>query len=176
MVVDDDDAVRNLYLDVFREAGFEVSEAKDGLEALGLINQNCPDLVFTGIIMPNMDGFALTEQLNKNVATASIPVVFSSHLGRQEDQKKAKEIGVKDFIILGMTPVLEVVRRVKMLLQTTEYLVDINVQSLDAQKLARDLNLNLNFLCSESGGQRLALRLRVKDAGARSFEADFICV
>ncbi len=89
---------------------------------------------------------------------------------------KAKELGVKDFIVLGMTPVVEVVRRIRMLLDSNEYLIDINPQSLDAQRLARELGLDLNFLCSENGGQRLALRLRVKDASIRTFDAELVCV
>lgn len=176
IVIDDDDEMRGLYAEVFRGNGFNVREAKDGLEGLEMINQEKPDIIFTGIIMPRMDGFTLVETLKKNVVTASIPVVFSSHLGREEDERRAKEIGVKKFIVQGMVPVNEVVRTVKSLLSTSEYFVSIDPRSLDAQKFAREFGLNADFLCNENGGQRLALKLSVKDARSRTFEAELVCI
>ena len=61
LLVDDDVDTQSLYAEVFRAAGFEVREAKDGLEGLDMATAERPDVVFTGIIMPRMDGFALTE-------------------------------------------------------------------------------------------------------------------
>jgi CheY-like chemotaxis protein len=175
LVVDDDDEIRGLYTEVFRSENFEVREAKDGLEALELASQDRPDVIFTGIIMPRMDGFGLMENLRKSVVTASIPVVFSSHLGRKEDEERAKALGVRDFIVRGMTPLNEVVKRVELLLVTDEYLVDIDPRSLDAQKLARDLGINEDFLCGD-GEQKFALKLRLKDRGSKTFDAELVCV
>jgi CheY-like chemotaxis protein len=176
LVIDDDEDTRDLYAEVFRENGFDVREAKDGLEGLEMITEKQPDIVFTGIMMPRMDGFTLTETLKKNVITASIPVVFSSHLGREEDDRRAKELGVKKFFIRGMVPLLEVVRSIRSLLTQNEYFVEIDPRTLDAQKLARELDLNADFLCNENGGEKLALKLSVKDARTRSFDAEFVCI
>ncbi|MDD5083497.1 MAG: response regulator [Candidatus Moranbacteria bacterium] len=176
IVTDDDAEMRGLYAEVFRNDGFEVREAKDGLEALEMVNQKAPDVLFTGIVMPRMDGFTLVESLKKSVVTASIPVVFFSHLGREEDQKHAMELGVKKFIVQGMMSVNDVVRTVRSLLTTSEYFISIDPRSLDAQKLAQDFSLNANFLCDENGGQQLALKLSVTDAHSRTFEAKLICV
>ena len=176
IVIDDNADMRGLYAEIFRNEGFDVRAAEDGLEGLEMVNQDAPDIIFSGIIMPRMDGFSLVEALKKNVMTASIPVVFLSHLGREEDEKRAKEIGVKKFIVQGMVPVGEVVRIVKSLLATDEYFVSIDPHSFDAQKLAQDLSLNLNFFCSENGGQKLALKLSVKDARSRTFDAELVCI
>lgn len=176
IVIDDDKEMRELYSEVFRNSDFDVREAKDGLEGLEMINEKNPDIVFTGIIMPRMDGFTLVESLKKNVVTASIPVVFLSHLGREEDEKRAQEIGVKKFIVQGMMSVSEVVRIIKSLLSTNEYFVSLDTRALDAQKFARDFDLNADFLCDENGGQRLALKLSVKDAHSRTFEAKLVCI
>lgn len=176
IVIDDDADMRDLYVEVFKENGFSVREAKDGLEGLEMINQEIPDVVFSGIIMPRMDGFTLVETLKKNVATASIPVVFLSHLGREEDEKRAKEIGVKKFIVQGMMPLKEVISTVRSLLATSEYFVSIDPHSLDAAKMAQDFGLNLDFLCNENGGQRLALKLTLKDARSQTFDAELVCV
>jgi CheY-like chemotaxis protein len=176
IVVDDDTEMRELYTEVFRSDGFEVRQAKDGLEGLEMINEKNPDVIFTRIIMPRMDGFTLVESLKKNVSTASIPVVFFSHLGREEDEKRSRELGVREFVVKGMVSVSDVVRIIRSLLVTNEYFVSIDVHALDAQKLSQDFSLNSDFLCNENGGQKLALKLSVKDAHARTFEAKIVCV
>lgn len=175
LLIDDDKETRELYAEFLRAAGFEVQEAADGLEGLEKVNQIAPDVIITGIIMPRMDGFGLVDALKKNVMTAHIPVVFLSHLGREEDQKRAAEIGVKDFIIRDMTPPNDVISRIKALFASTEYLIGIDPFNYDAAKLARDFNLNSDFLCSEKEGGKLVLRLRLRDDASRRFDADLTC-
>lgn len=176
LLVDDDEETRSLYSEVFRNAGFQVREAKDGLEGLEMATAERPDVVFTGIIMPRMDGFALTEALRANVTTASIPIAFCSHLGRQEDQKRAKTIGVNEFIVRDVVTPNEVVVRIRALVSHSEYLIALDPRSLDAQKLASDLRINPNFSCAENGGRQFALRLRIKDVSERRFDADLVCI
>lgn len=176
LLVDDDVDTRSLYAEVFQAAGFQVREAKDGLEGLEMATADRPDVVFTGIIMPRMDGFALTEALRSNVVTASIPIAFSSHLGRQEDQKRARDLGVDEFIVRDVVTPNEVVARIQSLISHSEYMIAFDVRALDAQKLAADLRLNQNFLCSENGGRQFALRLKVKSVSTRTFEAELVCI
>lgn len=176
LVIDDNAEMRELYGEVFREAGFVVRTAEDGLAGLEAVNQKTPDVVFTGIIMPRMDGFALTEALKKSVVTASVPVVFLSHLGREEDERRAKEIGVKKFIVQSTTSAKEVVHIVHALLTTTEYIIGIDPRSFDARKLAENFDFNFDFVCDENRGQKLAIKLSVKDARSRTFDAEIVCV
>lgn len=176
LIVDDDEDTRSLYVEVFRSSGFEVREAKDGLEGLDMATTDRPDIVFTGIIMPRMDGFALTEALRANVTTASIPIAFSSHLGRQEDQQRARALGVNDFIVRDMVTPNEVVLRLKSLVSKSEYMVIFDIRALDAQKLATDFHINSNFSCSENGGRQFALRLTTKNASTREFMAELVCI
>jgi two-component system chemotaxis response regulator CheY len=176
LLVDDDTDTRELYAEFLRTAGYEIVEANDGLEGLEKANQLPPDLVITGIIMPRMDGFAMAEALKKNVATAHIPLVFLSHLGREEDQKRAKELGAKDFIVRDMTPPTEVIERIKEVFSAVEYLIAIDPFDYDAAKLARDLHLNPDFLCTEKENGRLVLRLRLRDSGERRFDAELTCI
>lgn len=175
VIVDDDADTRALYSDVLRAAGFDVREAADGLEGLEKINQMIPDIVASGIIMPRMDGFMLVEALKKNVTTMNLPVIFLSHLGREEDEARAKALGVKDFFVTTMTPPHEIIGRVKGLLTSSDYFIIPNSYELDAQRLAQDLGLNRDFLCSD-GGEKLALKLRLKDARNKRFEAEIVCV
>jgi PleD family two-component response regulator len=174
LIVDDDAAVRNMYSEVFRSEGFEVEEAFDGLDGLEKAVKNPPDIIFTGIIMPRLDGFQLKDALSKNVPTASVPVVMSSHMGRLEDQKLAKEMGAADFIVLNMVSPRETVERTKAILGAGKYLVKINSGEMEAQNLARDLHLPLDFKCSYCQTD-LVLLLRVSDTERQEFQARLFC-
>ena len=66
LLVDDEVNTRDLYSDVFHSAGFTVSAANDGLEALEVMSKDRPDIVFTGVIMPRMDGFGFIEGVRKD--------------------------------------------------------------------------------------------------------------
>lgn len=175
VLVDDDADTRLLYAEVLREAGFDVREATDGLDGLEKINQMLPDVVATGIIMPRMDGFMLAEALKKNVNTMNLPVMFLSHLGREEDETRAKVLGAKDFFVTTMTPPQEIIGRIKGLLTSSDYFVIPNPYELDAQRLAQDLGLNRDFLCTD-GGEKLAIKLRLKDARNKRFDAEIVCI
>ncbi|MFB6225694.1 MAG: PleD family two-component system response regulator, partial [Candidatus Paceibacteria bacterium] len=84
LVVDDDELTRNMYVERFeQEREFRIRTASDGLEALQIMTEEeVPDLVFTGIIMPRMNGFDLIESMQDRVKLANIPVMISSHMGR----------------------------------------------------------------------------------------------
>lgn len=176
LIVDDDTETRQLYAEILRGAGFGVREAEDGLAGLQMANEARPDAVVSGIIMPRMDGYGLVEELKKGVATSTVPVVFLSHLGREEDRKRAKEIGVRDFIVRDMTPVKDVVERIKTLFSEDDYVVGILAHTLDAGRLARDFDLNHEFTCGEGAAKRVALRLRPKDREGKTFEAEIVCL
>lgn len=175
LVIDDDADNRMLFSEILRSEGFDVSEATDGLEGLQKVTESTPEVILTGIIMPRMDGFGLVEALKRNVMTAHIPVVFLSHMGREEDRVRAQELGVNDFFVTTMTPPREILGRIDAFSSHSAYLVVPNPYELDAQKLAQDLNLNRDFFCSD-GGEKLAFRLTLKDADSRRFEAELICI
>jgi PleD family two-component response regulator len=175
VVIDDDEETRALFVEILLSEGFDVREAIDGLDGLEKITQMVPDVVLSGIIMPRMDGFALVEGLKRNVMTAHVPVIFLSHMGREEDRVRAEALGVSDFFVTTMMPPREILSRVNALFSHSQYLIIPNPYELDAQRLAQDLNLNRDFLCSE-GGEKLAIRLTIKDIESRRFEAEIICI
>lgn len=176
LIVDDDIELREMYAEVFKNADFEVVEAQDGVEGLDIASKETPDVIFTGIVMPRMDGFTMMESLKKTVMTANIPVVISSHMGREEDRQRANALGAKDFIIRNMTRPIEVVAKIKSLFiqEGGEYKIAFNQYDLDAQGLAKSLNFQPNFLCLECG-EKLVLNLKLQDVKERLFEARFVC-
>jgi two-component system chemotaxis response regulator CheY len=175
LVVDDDVNVREMYAEVFRAAGFQVLEANDGVDGLDRATKEMPSIIFTGIVMPRMDGFSMIEELKKNVSTANIPVMISSHMGREEDQKRANLLGVEEFIVLGMTQPSQVVEKIKsMNFQGGVYRLNFDPIALDAQKLAKDLRLNDNFQCLECN-EKMILEIRAIKNQEIKLEARIVC-
>ncbi len=174
LIVDDDEATRTMYAEVFRKHDFEVEEAVDGVDGLDKVTKGVPDVIFTGIIMPRMDGFALIEALKKNVATSHVPVVISSHMGREEDKNRAKEMGAKDFITRDFVTPNQAVERIMAIFKAEEYRLKFSPGELDAAKLAKDMNFRENFQCANCGGQ-LVLVVKLKDIKTKEYSAKFIC-
>jgi len=95
LIVEDDEITRKMYADVLREKGFEVSEAVDGLEGFDKAIKEKPDLIFTGIMMPKMDGFTVCEEIRKR---SDVPVIMLTALGSTEDLVRGFELGADDYI------------------------------------------------------------------------------
>jgi len=174
LIVDDGDDARTIYKDVFEKEGFDVIEALDGVEGLEKAIKEVPDVVFTGIIMPRMDGFSLKEELTKNVVTANIPVFMNSHMGREEDRKKSQASGIKDFFVVGMITPREVVVRIKTILEGGNYMLKINHTEHDAFRLISDLGLGNGFSCPKCGNE-MVMDLKVSDLQNKEFAAKLIC-
>ena len=173
LIVDDDVQTLEIYVDVFQRAGYDVVSAKDGVDGLDKATKELPDIIFTGIIMPRMDGFAFMEALKKNVSTANIPVVISSHLGREEDKEKACQLGAKDFIVRDMVSPKEVVQRINKLF-FQEVSLQFDPVGLDAPRVAQNLGVGGNFQC-QNCQERLVLKMTSSGSRKNRFEAHFAC-
>lgn len=158
LIVDDDDVIRETYVQVFKQKGFEVLSGIDGVEGVDIATKEIPDVILTGIIMPRMDGFQLIKTLQENVETRKIPVAILSHLGREEDRKKAQELGIGEFIVQGSMTVNEVVEKIKNLTKSSDtFRLSFDPYAWDAPRLAKTLP-GKNFKCPDCG-QSLILEL-----------------
>lgn len=75
VVCEDDPSIRPLLRASLRPAGHEIHLASDGAEGLALVERVRPDVLFTDLAMPNLDGFGLIAALKARPALAAIPVV-----------------------------------------------------------------------------------------------------
>ncbi len=73
---EDDPMIQKLMTAAMRGSGHEIHMAADGVEGLALIRRLKPDLVFSDVSMPNLDGFQLGDALKASPDTAGIPVIF----------------------------------------------------------------------------------------------------
>jgi diguanylate cyclase (GGDEF)-like protein len=99
LVVDDNPDKLNLIKAALNLAGYSVSTATDGDEALIAIESYQPDLVITDVMMPRMNGYELAQRIRANPLTKFIPVIMqtaASH--RAEDLRRASEVGALGYI------------------------------------------------------------------------------
>lgn len=91
LVVDDEELVRLVLARTLRLNGFDVFEARDGLEALARMPVAAPDLVLTDLNMPRCDGATLCAEIKRRHATAGVPVVIMT--GGPLDEAHMRELG-----------------------------------------------------------------------------------
>ena len=96
LIVDDEDLVRLVVARRLRLAGFEVSEARDGLEALARLPGIGPDIVLTDLNMPRCNGEQLIRELRRTAATMKLPILLMT--GGPIDEARLREAGCTGFV------------------------------------------------------------------------------
>ena len=96
LVVDDDKNTRNLFSALLKNEGFSVQTAEDGESALEAIDKIHVDLIVADVMMPGMDGYALTEVLRR--CESNIPILMVSAKQLPEDRKKGFLAGIDDYM------------------------------------------------------------------------------
>ena len=97
LVVDDNADVRS-YVRSILEPTYRVLEAENGVRGLLFAQEALPDLILTDVMMPGMDGFALSRALKEDPKTDSIPVVFLTARAATEDELTGLKTGALDYI------------------------------------------------------------------------------
>ena len=78
LVVEDDASIRGLLSEVLRDDGYEVSEARNGIEALEAVGERRPDLIVLDLMMPIMDGWTFVEECRRSRVCDEVPIVVTS--------------------------------------------------------------------------------------------------
>jgi chemosensory pili system protein ChpA (sensor histidine kinase/response regulator) len=75
LIVEDDEDLRHLFRTALALAGYDVVEARDGLEALRWIDQSPPDLVILDLLLPRISGLVVQQEIAAQAVTRQIPIV-----------------------------------------------------------------------------------------------------
>jgi CheY-like chemotaxis protein len=84
LVVDDDVNIRELLRQQLENEGYNVREAKDGMDAINQIKNNRPDLILLDVMMPQINGFDVAAVLKNDPQTADIPIIILSIIENKE--------------------------------------------------------------------------------------------
>ncbi len=121
---DDEDIVRFVEVNL-RLEGFEVTTAADGREALAQCSDVVPDLVLLDIMMPELDGFQVCQQLRADTRTKHIPIIMLTAKSLSADKVVGLTSGADDYIIKPFDPI-ELVARVKSALRRVREMRSVN--------------------------------------------------
>jgi DNA-binding response OmpR family regulator len=114
LVVEDNTDMRELICTVLSDSGYVVTPASDGLEALELLDKSHIDLIIADIMMPNVDGYELTQSLRD--ANYNMPILIVTAKDQFSDMQKGFLVGADDYMIKPIN-VKELVLRVEALLR-----------------------------------------------------------
>lgn len=116
LVVDDEHTIRDVVRRYLEYDGFVVHEAADGQTALETINRHAPDLIVLDLMLPGIDGLAITRRLRQGYE--HIPIIMLTALGETSDRILGLDLGADDYVTKPFSP-QELVSRVRAVLRRT---------------------------------------------------------
>lgn len=116
LVVDDDPDVRETIKGILDRAGYHVSVASDGQEALDQVSRQIPSAIILDIIMPEMDGLEVCHRIRADPFLRKIPILFLTAKGRSEDVIRGLDAGGDDYLTKPFE-IIEIPARIRALLR-----------------------------------------------------------
>ncbi len=152
LLVDDEPDIRDVLKITLECEGFEVYEAKDGVDGLEKVHKNSPDLVILDYKMPKMDGHEVCQILKKDILLRHMPIIMLTGKGETQDKIKGINAGADDYIVKPFDP-QELVARIKMIMRRS-------MRDLDANPLSRlpgNVTIMSEFEAAISSGKNFAV-------------------
>ena len=103
MVVDDSKTIRRTAETLLKKAGCDVLTASDGFEALPLIADSHPDVIFIDIMMPRLDGYQTCALIKNNDLYRDIPVIMLSSKDGLFDRARCRIVGSQEYLTKPFT-------------------------------------------------------------------------
>ena len=136
LIVEDDFDIKELLQNFLSEAGYKVTVAGDGMEAVTIFSDNSFDLVLLDVMLPKIGGFEVCEFIRSR---SQVPIIMLTALSGEEEQIKGFELQVDDYITKPFSvPVL--IRKIAAVLRRYEGSPDNTLQTISY----RNLTLNLD--------------------------------
>lgn len=151
LVADDEERIVKLVSDFLKIGGYEVLPASDGAQALELFNKN-PDiaLAIIDIMMPELDGWALTKEIRK---TSDLPIIMLSARAEEFDLLTGFETGIDEYVTKPFSPAV-LVKRVEALIKRSDGKV------LAEDEVKKGLYIDSNAFVAYVDGNALELTLK----------------
>ena len=116
LLIDDDQALRQLYSLELSNNGYRFTEAADGEEGLAKAKAEKPSLILMDVMMPKMDGVATLSKLKEDQALKDIPVIMLTNFGQENLVQQAFNLGANDYLLKYKVTPQEMVEKVQKLL------------------------------------------------------------
>jgi DNA-binding response OmpR family regulator len=113
LLVEDDDALANVYISRLQAEGFDVRRVKNGEDALATTLSYHPDLIILDVMMPKVSGFDVLDILRNTPETANVKVIMLTALSQPSDQERAKALGADDYLVKSQVVIADVIDRIR---------------------------------------------------------------
>lgn len=113
LLVEDDDALANVYIMRLRAENFEVKRVANGEDALAAAKEHKPDLVLLDAMMPKVSGFDVLDILRNTPETANLKIIMLTALSQESDKQRAQGLGVDDYLVKSQVVISDVIDRIK---------------------------------------------------------------
>jgi len=113
LLVEDDDALANVYLTRLAEEGFDVRRVANGEDALAAALNYHPDLILLDVMMPKVSGFDVLDILRNTPETANLKIIMLTALSQETDKERAQTLGVDDYLVKSQVVIADVIDRIK---------------------------------------------------------------
>ena len=104
LVVEDQEDNRQILRDLLANAGYRLTEAENGEEALAAVARHQPDLILMDIQLPILDGYEATRRIKANPSLRAIPIIAVTSYALNGDEDKARAAGCDDFVPKPYSP------------------------------------------------------------------------
>ncbi len=98
LVIEDDFYVRVGIVDLLTVEGYEVFDAENGRKGIEYAKKYLPDLIISDILMPEVDGYSVFLEMQKEIATSSIPFIFLTAKAKNSDIRFGMDLGADDYL------------------------------------------------------------------------------
>ena len=113
LLVEDDDALANVYVTRLQAEGFDVRRVNNGEDALAAAISYHPDLVVLDVMMPKVSGFDVLDILRNTPETANTKIIMLTALSQPSDQERAKSLGADDYLVKSQVVIADVIERIR---------------------------------------------------------------
>lgn len=116
LTIEDDSFLKNIESSKFTKSGFEVATAMTKADIASSLATSTPDVILLDIMLPDIDGYQVLQNIKADEKTKNIPVIVFSNLSSDEDIKKMTEAGAAAFMIKSNFTLDEVIEKINSLL------------------------------------------------------------
>lgn len=138
LVIEDEQQILNDIVYLLQEEHYEVEGVLNGANGLELAQKYLPDLIICDIMLPDMNGYKILEELRQHPETASIPFLFVTALGSREDVRRGMNLGADDYLVKPFQPV-ELLNAIRSRIARQETITG------DVRRLIEDMRGNLRL-------------------------------
>jgi DNA-binding response OmpR family regulator len=117
LLIEDDKMIQTMYETKLKQEQYQVITADNGAAGLDLALKEKPDIILLDVILPQMDGFTVLQEVRSSAGMKKVPIIMLTNLGTTEDQEKGTQLGATDYWVKANLTPAQVAEKIKAVLE-----------------------------------------------------------